>query len=1598
MSGILLPHRLILVSLTVVAGLACVASAADVTSTWLGGYGSWTVDANWDSLYYPNNDGTTYEAVIDSAGAGDYTVTLDGNVSVDRLVINSPEAELHQVNETLHSVLTVPEILIQSGMYCLETGRIAGATISGNGQFLVSNRSDKAYLDGVTLNADAVVGPTTGRQDEGLRVVNGLELNGTITMPSDAWEYGRINFEGDQTLSGTGEIVFAGTGGVQRYAGDVSPYQGTLTIGSGITIRTGNRSSDIGNPGGSIINQGLISAETHGAFIAISGDSITNDGTIRATNSELAMDLTGTWINNGQILIDNSDLRLTGTYTMDSVPNMQMNNARVYLQGTLDNTGRTLTIDQTDNHWVFQGRVVGGTLATAAGSQIDYLDDAEFEGVTLATDLTMTGDRDAVFSGGLTLDDSTVIIRDQDTTLFCEGPLAGTGQVVLEGDSSTYVSTSYSDMTIESGITVRTGNGSGGMVMWNGHGLTNFGTVLAGTPGESIRINCANGGLTRNAGSMIARNGGTLEVLDLVNEGTIDIDPGSVARLYLSGANTGTINLHDGSLELGGEFTLDDLSGLHRNGGDITFSGTLLNEGRALSLDAFQGPVAWQGTIVGGQVDPGEDQKVLEVSEEPFKLDHVTLNADLNASSTILDVSNSLVLNKTITLSDSKIRPLATGSNCSLSGAGEIVLNSSSGSSGIDTQLLYASKQFIIGPDITIRTGTGGGSIGSSYRYAGIVNQGTISSQTPGQTIAIDDKTVVNEGLMEADNGGTLTISAGQGFTNPGELAVRRWSRMMVSKLTGTLGALTLESGGIADIDGVYSNQQARILGEGVELSLRGTWSNEAFITATSGSTLGLFGQWTNNSEIAANDATLNLGGTPSAIGMVSVTNGRLNVVGRIDTPSLQSIAVSGSVVAVGPGGTLVNDGSVFDLDSYPVPLNLDGGSIVNGTVVSGGVTPLLVVGSGSFLDGVSLQAPMVVYDQASVTARDASIQSDVSVNRGGHLVLDGAWDIQGSVSAHGAEIDILTLADSLGALELHDSRLNLYASGTTDQLLAAGYASSALHVCDGSVLDNSSNSIPTDPASAQLFLSGGTVLGGSVDAVPGGIVVADTGNGSLENVAINSDLVVQAPASLTINGGSIAGNTEDYGTLQLTGGAANAGAIHSDDGRVNLLGDFANSGSVLVQKGTLGFGPSASATLGNVCIDSGVVEVMADCTSSALAQITNNGASISIVNGAVLDNTGRTLDLSSATPLTIRKGTLRGGTVASVDGTPLQMDQPSDHLAVIDAVTLACDLEVHPFQYCVVHNGLTLSESQISLAGTISLEGAQAIQGNGQILFTGWNAHIYAQDLTIGNGIELRTGSYSGRVYASGSMITNEGTITSDADAISMLLSCQSITNTGAMVAMNGGRIDVYAENGTTNDGRLVVSSGSTIGINGEFLQTASGSLGVELGQDNGVLSVSDTATLGGELLLSRAENYKFQIGDVFQLLVAGSIDQSFSAIDLSMLPDAVSFDVQYELTTLRLEVLTAPELLAGDIAYDGFVGQGDLDVILDHWGNAVPSGNWAMGDISGDGFVGQADLDIVLNGWGDGMLSSGMTHIPEPTVLLLLTLGSLAVSRRKR
>jgi hypothetical protein len=88
----------------------------------------------------------------------------------------------------------------------------------------------------------------------------------------------------------------------------------------------------------------------------------------------------------------------------------------------------------------------------------------------------------------------------------------------------------------------------------------------------------------------------------------------------------------------------------------------------------------------------------------------------------------------------------------------------------------------------------------------------------------------------------------------------------------------------------------------------------------------------------------------------------------------------------------------------------------------------------------------------------------------------------------------------------------------------------------------------------------------------------------------------------------------------------------------------------------------------------------------------------------------------------------------------------------------------------------------------------------------------------------------------------------------------------------------------------------------------------------------------------------------------------------------------------------------LAGDLDGDGFVGIGDLNIVLSNWNQSVTPGDVLAGDFDGDGFVGIGDLNGVLGNWNAGSPPGNSAIIPEPTTLAMIGLGGMAILRRRK
>ncbi len=193
--------------------------------------------------------------------------------------------------------------------------------------------------------------------------------------------------------------------------------------------------------------------------------------------------------------------------------------------------------------------------------------------------------------------------------------------------------------------------------------------------------------------------------------------------------------------------------------------------------------------------------------------------------------------------------------------------------------------------------------------------------------------------------------------------------------------------------------------------------------------------------------------------------------------------------------------------------------------------------------------------------------------------------------------------------------------------------------------------------------------------------------------------------------------------------------------------------------------------------------------------------------------------------------------------------------------------------------------------------------------------------------------------------------------------------------------------------DGAALVGSGSTAGLAAGSYNQTDGALAVTFDTipvtTDPAVTATGAANLGGTLALTVDDALVLSAGDSFQIISAASVVGGFDEVTLPSLT-GLGLDVQY-----GVDNVTIAAGLLGDLDHDGFVGLGDLDIVLNQWNMSVNAGSWTQGDASGDGFVGLDDLDVVLAYWNTG--TPPQVAVPEPTGVALLGLGGLALLRRR-
>lgn len=402
-------------------------------------------------------------------------------------------------------------------------GTILGGVVGSSGA--QPYELESAIFDGVTLATDIKL----KNLGSSLSLRNDLTLDDAEIVVSEGASLGFSNEPGSQRFLGTGTILAVsdiGASGVTNIGGS------RLVIGEDITIRNGTER----------FRELVVSfKENFGTIISEAPDTLFNIG----DRSITALD--ESWVNHGVIRVEAGKVQFNGIYTLANIGTIERVGGTVTSAGTLKNQGTTLLQDATTGAWEIRGTVEGGRIETRDG--IVAMLGATLDGVTFAGEGTIpsyahtSSSGSALIQNSLTLDAATLTVGpNRELSISGDGPVLidGVGEILLNGTTnSTRIQTfTGSELTIGSGVTVKTGPQGGGSISRSSLPMINHGKISAETSGQAIVL----GGSLENTGVLQAKNGSILSVTtnSWTNEGQIKIDSGGVIQLLAEQFENGT--------------------------------------------------------------------------------------------------------------------------------------------------------------------------------------------------------------------------------------------------------------------------------------------------------------------------------------------------------------------------------------------------------------------------------------------------------------------------------------------------------------------------------------------------------------------------------------------------------------------------------------------------------------------------------------------------------------------------------------------------------------------------------------------------------------------------------------------------------------------------------------------------------------------------------------------------------------------------------------------------------------------------------------------------------------------------------------------------
>jgi hypothetical protein len=1029
----------------------------------------------------------------------------------------------------------------------------------------------------------------------------------------------------------------------------------------------------------------------------------------------------------------------------------------------------------SDNQWTTAGNWTAGvpsssdavTIGTATATiSLANNDTGSFGTLTLSNSGdSLTVDNNAILEASGNISNAgtiTMSATGNDTQLYLESSLtlSGSGTVNLNSSNGNYTGlvngVAGSTLTTSSNIT---GAGTVGFADLN---LVNSGTINANISGQNLVVD------PDTCGTCASTNTGTLEA---TGGATLTLQAGTWTQTgagKITAAASSTVNLTQ-SVSITG--------------------GTLSTTGSGVISDAANQPVFLTNVTNTG-----------------------TYQIQNNAAT---EITGTLTNNGTITMEAAgNVTELFLTGNTTLSGSGTVVLNSTNNQW---TGYINGVAGTVLTNQSTI---TGWGTVGNGEVEISNASNGVINSNISGGNILLNpytSATSTNAGLMEATNGGTLTMSNGT-WTNTGTIQAATASSVVLQSGVNITGG-TLESTGTGTVIDA-TNQNVFLTG----LTLAGTYDIQNNAATEINGTI-------------TNNGVINLQGTGNGTGLY-VTN-----------------AGSGSATLTGSGSIVLGTGAGNQF------WGISGTSLTIDETVSGvgniGLGDLTLTNNSTINANISptvSTTPLTIQAGAGGLTNNATLEA----TNGGNLTITGSTITNGThgiIEALGADGSnnpstvVLTgnvtvtggtlTTTGAGIIEVAQNNVanltNLTNSGTLNVQNNGEILSTGTITNNGTItLQASGNATYFYAPNATVLTGTGTLVMGStnnnysgnIDG-PGGLTNDETitGAGTIDNGVFTNNGTINA----NVNGQTLLLESFLAGTANTkTMEASNGGTLEFSGSSWNNAGGTitAQTGSSveLANTVTITGGTLSSVGTGQVYVAANDIANLTGLTNSGTLNVQNNGQIDA--SGTITNNGTITLQASgNATYFYAPSATVLTGT-----GTLVMSSTNGSYTGNVDAA-----------------GGLTNDET-ITGAGTID---SGVFINNGTI-----NANVSGQTLTLQSfaagtaNTKTMEASGGGTLLFNGSTWTNTGgTIEAEAGSSVNLENSVSITG-GTLTTSGSGAINVLANNfafltGVTNSGTLNAQNNTQLNLTGAITNT--GTINIQGSGNATYLIITGAVTLSG-------------------------------------------------------------------------------------------------------------------------------------------------------